>query len=246
MRVQKDSFLLNVPVAHRGLHDISKGIPENSYKAFDEAMTAGYAIETDIRFTADGKIVLFHDDELSRLTDGNGKVYDKTYRELSALGLKGTTERIPLFSEFLEHVGGKVPLLIEIKDQPERSDLVKEAAALLKSYRGEYALQAFNPFYLLQMKKYAPDALRGQLGCFYGKFSLKSYIIKNMNLNFMTNPDFISYSISDLPFPKAKRKDTVLLGWTVRSEDAYAHVKDLVDNVIFENIRPPIKHKTDA
>ena len=163
MRVQKDSFLLNVPVAHRGLHDISKGIPENSYKAFDEAMTAGYAIETDIRFTADGKIVLFHDDELSRLTDGNGKVYDKTYRELSALGLKGTTERIPLFSEFLEHVGGKVPLLIEIKDQPERSELVKEAAALLKSYRGEYALQAFNPFYLLQMKKYAPDALRGQL-----------------------------------------------------------------------------------
>lgn len=239
MRISEDSFLLTTPIAHRGLHDAAAGVPENSYAAFSRAVSGGYAIEIDVHFSADRQIVVFHDDSLLRMTGEDAAVAEKTAKELSALRLGGTQERIPLFAEFLEYIGGKAPLLIEIKDQSGRKGLTEQTVRLLSRYKGEYALQSFNPLYLLEMKKYAPSVLRGQLACSYEKFTPKRYVVKNMNLNPLTKPDFISYCTEDLPFRKARRKETALLAWTVRTQDEYERIKGIADNVIFENIRPP-------
>ena len=153
MRIPENSFLRTTPIAHRGLHDIKKGIPENSYAAYQAAIDKNYAIEMDVRFSKYGKLVVFHDDTLDRITEAKGPAISKTRNELLELHLQGTQQKIPVFEEFLEFVGGKAPILIELKNVPERKDLVRATLAALKNYKGEFALQSFQPKYVYQMKK---------------------------------------------------------------------------------------------
>lgn len=245
MRNLQNTFLNKTPIAHRGLHDISKMIPENSYLAYQAAIDNGYAIEIDVRFSNDGKVVIFHDDDLDRLTQGSGAVYNKTYEELLKLDLQGTNEKIPLFSEFLKFIDGRVPLLIELKNIPQRKDLVAKTLEILKDYKGEFALQSFNPLYMYQVKKKAPHIIRGQLAYLAPKENMKSgfqrWICRKMPLHFLVKPDFISYFSGNLPNDKIKKKAPLLLCWTVRDEIEYDRIKDYVDNVIFENISPEKK-----
>lgn len=242
MKIPENSFLRTTPIAHRGLHDIAQGIPENSYAAYETAIARGYAIEIDVRFSNDGKLVVFHDDILDRLTEEKGKVFSKTWKQLQQLHLQGTKEKIPLFSELLNTINGRTPLLIELKDVPEQKGLVQSTLKMLKDYRGEYALQSFNPKYVYQIKKIAPKVIRGQLAFIPAKNDtmppLQKWALKNMPFHFLTQPDFISFNIADLPYKKAKKKNTLLLGWTVRTEKEYLRVKSCIDNVIFENISP--------
>src|SRR5690606_13589867 len=104
---------LNMPIAHRGLH--GPGMPENSMAAFRAAIAAGYGIECDIQRTADGTALVFHDDDLPRLTGAEGPVGAKGMDDLSQLRLLGTSEPIPTLADLLAEVAGRVPLLIEIK-----------------------------------------------------------------------------------------------------------------------------------
>lgn len=242
MRIPENSFLRTTPIAHRGLHDIKRRIPENSYAAYDAAIAENYAIEIDVRFTKDGRLIVFHDDVLDRLTEGKGAPIEKTYEQLQELHLQGTEQKIPDFSEMLEYIDGRAPLLIELKNVPERGDLVEKTLQVLKGYKGEFALQSFNPKYVYQMRKQAPDILRGQLACFPSPEdrlpAVQRWAVKNMPLHFLAKPDFISYNIANLPFKKAKKKDVLLIGWTARTNEEYLRVKDYTDNIIFEYIRP--------
>ncbi len=101
MRIPENSFLRTTPIAHRGLHDIKKGIPENSYAAYQAAIDKNYAIEMDVRFSKDGKLVVFHDDTLDRTTEAKGPAISKTRNELLELHLQDTQQKIPVFEEFL-------------------------------------------------------------------------------------------------------------------------------------------------
>ncbi len=168
----RESFLYTTPIAHRGLH---KTVPENSLPAFALAIEAGYAIETDVRFTKDGRIVVFHDANLKRVVGVDKNVIDLTFDELQTYTLEGTEEKIPSFEEFLSFVDGRTPLLIELKDVPGRNDLPERVIETLKPYKGEYALQSFNPFYVNKFRKLAPDVLRGQLSVGFTKKVLDNY-----------------------------------------------------------------------
>ena len=74
-------FLKKGIIAHRGIFDNRK-VPENSIKAFKNALNKGYAIELDIRLTKDNKIVVFHDDVLGRMTKKKGNIKNLTFEEL--------------------------------------------------------------------------------------------------------------------------------------------------------------------
>lgn len=148
-------------IAHRGLHDCDA--PENSLKAFENAVNKGVAAELDVRLTKDGRIVVFHDSDLNRMCSADVRVSDMTYEQLSTFRLKDSDEKIPLLSEVLRLVNGRVPLLIEIKDGAPIWTLEKRLCHLLKSYKGEYAVESFNPFSLLWFRLFAPDVFRGQL-----------------------------------------------------------------------------------
>ena len=149
--------------AHRGLHSEDQSIPENSLKAFDLAAEAGYGMELDVQLSKDGQVVVFHDDALDRACGVAARVDELEYDELRKLPLFGTTERIPLFSEVLSLVGGRTPLIVELKNGPRNDELCEKTWALLRPYPGAYCIESFNPLIVAWFRFHAPTVLRGQL-----------------------------------------------------------------------------------
>ncbi len=243
MRQKKQ--LWSVPTAHRGLH--GDGVPENSLAAFSQAIEKGYAIETDVHITKDKKLVLFHDDCLFRMTGDKRKICDCGFCDLQALRLSGTEERIPLLSQLLELCGGRVPVLLEIKNEPEADTKVflEEISAAFSGYSGEYAVQSFQPMYVKRYKKLCPLVPCGLLTLsdpnpkiFFPPFAhLKRHIVANMSLNFWVKPDFLSFEFHS-PAKKAQKFKGAKFCWTIRSEADEERAKKWTDRIIFENFLP--------
>src|ERR671916_236 len=141
MKRDRHRWLTARPIAHRGLHDLRRGRPENSVAAFEAAVEASYAIECDLHLSSDGVPVVFHDDDLQRLTGTAGCVRDRTAAELGDLRLAGTPEWIPTLQELLELANGRVPLVLELKHFAGRdAGFAWAVAELLKHYDGPVAL----------------------------------------------------------------------------------------------------------
>ena len=237
------SLLVEMPIAHRGLHD--KNTPENSLAAFSKAIEKGFAIELDVQLLADETVVVFHDNSLSRMTGNDGYIKFLNKNDLKVLKLKGTKEHIPTFEEVLKLVDGRTPLLIEIKNTQKVGKLEQKVIDLLKNYNGEFAVQSFNPFSLQYFKNHAPNILRGQLsGSFKGEKLawFKKILLKRLAFNKnVSHPNFISYEYTALPNRYVKKyKDIPLLAWTLRSKEEYLKVVKYCDNIIFENFVPEI------
>lgn len=222
-------------ISHRGIHD-NKEIYENSLEAIKLAKEKDYIIEIDIHLTKDNKIVVFHDYNTKRITKKDMIIEKSYYQDLDNQDII----HIPLLEEVLNEIKGKVPLLIEIKQPNKVGHLEKELMKILKDYEGEYAIQSFNPLVLLWLKKNYPKVTRGQLSYQYKNKkmpSLEKLILKNMYLNFLTKPRFISYKYNELPINKIKKyqkKNIKVIGWTITSQKEYnKYIKDY-DNLICE------------
>ena len=228
--------------AHRGLHGEPNVIPENSMAAFHRAVTRGYGIEMDVRLTADGQAVLFHDDDLERLCGCTGTVETYTYKQLQLFPLHGSEEKIPLLKDVLQMVGGRVPLLIEIKTNGLDLSVCEETARLLDAYEGDYCIESFHPYVLYWFRRHRPLVPRGQLATDfikdYPKVSLIQRILMQPLLtNLLSKPNFISFSHvhKNLPSFRFWKKNRTTFGWTFRSaEDVRACEKDF-DYFIVEN-----------
>lgn len=234
-------WLVEKPFAHRGLHHAGKGIPENSLSAFRGAIKQGVGIEMDVRATADGEAVVFHDDSLERLTGANGAVSTST-----ALGLKGHRligkhdDSIETLSSVLSVIRGRTPVLVEMKDCGEQNiRLCIAVRRALEGYSGPLAIMSFNPEIPAWFAKTAPKVIRGLVttdkGETYGLFG-KTRFGHNRNQR-KAKAQFIAHDLRCLPssFVRDARKAGMpTLSWTVRSEADNAHARDNVDNVIFE------------
>lgn len=235
------------PIAHRGLH--SNTLPENSLGALRAAIEAGFPVETDVRITKDGVLVIFHDETLLRMTGDKRRVRDCTLCELRALRLMGSGEKIPLLSEYLETLSGRTPLLLEIKNEPHfnKTEFAGRISAAFSGYCGKYAVQSFNPFYLAEYRKLRPEIPCGVLACanstkqdFGGSlfWRIKAHAVKHMSFNKKVKPDFISYCVSDYPQKETERFEGLKLAWTVRNSEDEAYARKYADNIIFENYLP--------
>ena len=228
--------------AHRGLHDATRA--ENSLSAFKAAVEAGYAIELDVRLSSDGELVVFHDDTLERVTDKEGRVDERSAKELSEIHLMGTNDTIPTFAEVLSVVDGRVPLLVEIKEDAMKYGVTEKTAEMLRTYKGEFIVESFNPLALSLFKKLMPDTLRGVLSQNF--LSQKKYrkpmyfLLENLLLNVACRPDFIAFNHTDhkncaLRLTK-KLFRTTTVAWTIRSkEEEEKAYKNGFSTVIFEN-----------
>ena len=237
-------LMQNMYIAHRGLHSVYEDTPENSIPAFKKAIEHGLAIETDIHITADGEIVIFHDDTLNRMCGVDGVIEEKTLAELKALRLGDTEHTIPTFEEFLKLVGGRVPLLIEFKTKSLKTctPLCEKADKLLSQYNGKYFVQSFFPFVPRWYKKNRKEICRGQLSS--GYFEDKGIHMKALSyllFNFLARPDFVAY---EYKFEKNFfRRLCVFLGahsagWTFRSQSDVNRLEKQFSTKIFEGFIP--------
>ena len=233
------NFLKNNLIAHRGLHN--KDIPENSMLSFTKAIDNNYIIELDVHLLKDGNVVVFHDDNLKRMTGIDKKIKNTTYEEIKDLLLINSNEHIPLLIEILNLVRGRVPLLIELKYDTKIGLLEDKVIDILKNYQGLYAIQSFNPLSLIYIKKKCPEIPRGILVSKFKKEKLgilKKIILRNMLLNFIIKPDFISVNYNYLSNKKVQKykNSKLILTWTIRNKEEIDKYASLCDNFIVENI----------
>ncbi len=244
---EKKAPFLRRNFAHRGLYEEDQSVPENSMTAFRLACEAGYGIEMDIQLTKDGRVVVFHDDELNRACMPEEKeplrVDSFTWEELSLLRLFGTDEKIPLFTDVLELVAGRVPLIVELKTSSRRAELCESAVNILSTYEGPFCVESFDPRIVAWFRFHAPDIIRGQLAeqpplyVTDEKMSKAGGVFLGNTLgNFAARPHFIAYRLG--PKPNAVRIAELLgamkFGWTSHAPEN----ENVCDAVIFEHYRP--------
>lgn len=150
-------------IAHRGLFDNDTNAVENSIAAFRRAVIAGYGIELDVQLTADNKLVVFHDKSLLRMCGVEIQPSETSYEELKQYSLLKSNEKIPLFSEVLAVVAGRVPMIIEIKPEGNPARTAEALARSMENYQGDYCIESFHPQALRWYRKNRPEVLRGQL-----------------------------------------------------------------------------------
>lgn len=228
--------------AHRGLH--GERVPENSLRAFALACEQGRGIELDVQLSRDGRVMVFHDYSLKRMTGVDQKLRELTAAELQGLSLKGTDQTIPTFAEALALVDGRVPLLVELKGENLNTTLCKAVAEHLSAYRGAFCIESFNPLLVRGMKKCLPEVYGGLLYTNVcrdkKKYSLLNVAVSCMLLNCLAGPNFIAYNQLDrgsLPVKLAAglyRAPRFV--WTARSDEDYQRAHDLGEHPIFENL----------
>lgn len=234
-------WLFGTPVAHRGLHDDK--FPENSMPAFRAAIEHGFNIEIDVHLSADGHIVVFHDDNLKRVCGVDKKIAKCTLAELRTMRLKGTEYTIPTFDEFLALVDGKVGILCEIKGlNPYDNRISAAVCERIKTYKGNIALQSFNYGAVRYCRRHS-DKASGQLCTWRNpKATERSHLTDFMGKLWIiriSKPHFIAYDVRDLadnPYTERARKTLPLITWTVNSAEKLALARKCADNIIFEDI----------
>lgn len=227
--------------AHRGLH--GNGIPENSLVAFEAACQRGVGIELDVQLSRDGEVMVFHDYTLIRMTGADGKVCDLNACELQTLSLDGTEQRIPTFVQVLELVGGRVPILVELKGESFDTSLCEKVAVLLSAYEGDYCIESFNPLLIKEIKKKLPSAFCGLLYTNVcrdkKKTSMLNLLLTWMALNCLAKPNFIAYNQEErhsLPVRlTTKLYRAPKFVWTVRTDAEMSRAKQEGECPIFEH-----------
>jgi len=240
------------PFAHRGLH--SEGKAENSLAAIRAALDAEYAIEIDVQPSSDGEAMVFHDYELERLTGEVGRIDQRTASDLSQIPLSGGGGGILTLPKALEIIGGRVPLLIEIKDQSEsfvRTDgalerrvceIVKEAGCV-----DSCAIMSFNPFSAEHVRDTLPDIARGVVSYDY-LHEHDAGVAADYRANLAalrwfeeTGADFVSYGAASLPTPRTdalREAGVPVFCWTIRSPAQAAEALKHCDQITFEGYLP--------
>lgn len=236
-RLSKDFWLFNRPTAHRGLWD--EKLPENSLDAFEQACIYNYPIEMDVQMSSDGYLMVFHDDNLKRMTGLDADIRDTDYITLKSLRLKNTDCQIPDFDEFLRFINGRVPLVIEVKQQ-KYSGIEQKIVAKLKNYCGDFVVQSFDPFLMTKIKELEPSIIRGILGSDKknNRGWKTDFALKWLPLNRKVKPDFINYNVEGLPICRLKSNGLPIICWTVRDSVAKEKAEKYALGYVFENIRP--------
>jgi glycerophosphoryl diester phosphodiesterase len=238
------------PVAHRGLHDISRGIVENMPASAQAAIAGNFGIECDIQLSADGEAMVHHDDELGRLTEGSGALLSKTAAELKAVRFKDTSERMMTLTDLCDLVAGRVPLVIEVKSHFDGDrKLVKRMAEVLSTYKGPAVGMSFDPDQVVALREIIPSRPHGIVA--EHDYTAEDWPdaspqqrreMTHLRHFFRSRPDFVAYWVNELPSLAPWLARNVfrcpLLTWTVRTADQRARAARYADQMIFEGFVP--------
>ncbi|MGH6815618.1 MAG: glycerophosphodiester phosphodiesterase family protein [Hyphomicrobiaceae bacterium] len=249
-KLDRDVFVR--AIAHRGLHDASRKIVENTAPAFAAAIAKGYGIECDLRPAADGTPFVFHDAVLERLVDDVGLLGERTPSEIRRLRYRDGGTGILTFADFLDLANGRVPVLIEIKSewQPPEPNFMDAVGQAASAYKGPLALMSFDPAVMSAMRRLAPDIPRGIVsGDYCGDGWWRDRIdparaerLCHLLESGPAAPAFFAYHVGSLPTPVTRfvreAMGLPLFAWTVRSEADRKRAATWADAPIFEGFEP--------
>lgn len=239
------------PIAHRGLHDRGANRFENTVSAALAAIDRGYAIECDVQRSADGEAVVFHDATLDRLTTARGPVGLLSAAALAALPVGTSTDGIVSLATFLAAIGGRVPLICEIKSAFDGDvRLADRVAAIVLAYDGPLALKSFDPMVIRHFRQ------SGEMSVPLGIVAEARYddpewaALDAMDRRRMaalvhlpeTEPAFLSYAVDDLPHAATTLFRHALgrpvMAWTVRTSEQRDRAVQWTDQIVFEGFTP--------
>ena len=253
MSLNAPRWLIEAPVAHRGLHDERKGLVENTLAAAGAAAARAISVECDVQLSADGEAMVFHDESLERLTQASGELSALTAREIADVAFRHCSERIPTLGQLFDRIGGRVPLICELKSRFNGDmRLARRAAQLAAAYGGPLALKSFDPAVIAHLRAMpTPPGSPGQ-SCPLGivaqaRFEREEWRAlsghqRSVCANFLhlaeTRPDFLSWSVDDLPHPMpfllGRLASMPVMAWTVRTQAQKQVAERWADQIIFE------------
>ncbi|TAJ27023.1 glycerophosphodiester phosphodiesterase family protein [Bosea sp. (in: a-proteobacteria)] len=244
-------WLVASPIAHRGLHGLTPGVIENSGSAARAAIEGGFGIECDVQLTADGEAVVFHDFVLDRLTAETGPVAAKTAAELGRITLKGSGDSVLTLAAFLDLIGGRVPLVVEIKSRFDGDlALTRRTAEIIAARGGQpIVIKSFDPAVLTALREIAPQVPRGivamnayDYGDYDGLSAERKHALANLLHFTESQPDFLSWKVTDLdsaaPYLCRNVVGMPLMSWTVRTPEQRDTAARLADQMVFEGFHP--------
>ncbi|MBI3700315.1 MAG: glycerophosphodiester phosphodiesterase [Afipia sp.] len=250
MFARAPAWLTARPIAHRGLHDRSRGLVENMPSSIDAAVARNFGIEVDLQLSGDDEAMVHHDHQLGRLTEGSGDLLTKTAAELKSVPFKDTTDRMMTLGDLCDRVAGRVPLVLEVKSRFNRDrKLVTRMAEILGGYAGPAVAMSFDPDQVLAIRDLMPRIPRGVVAERYYKEDewqrLPPDIVHRMiglRHAFQTRPHFIAYWVNELPAPAPWIARNIfgcsLLTWTVRTPEQRDRASQYADQMIFEGFVP--------
>jgi glycerophosphoryl diester phosphodiesterase len=251
--VNAPSWLIERPIAHRGLHDGANGVIENTLRAAEAAIAGGFAIECDIQLSADGEAIVFHDETLDRLTDVTGPLSALSAVEIAKLRVKGSGEPPPSFAAFLNAVAGRTPIICELKSRFDGDwRIADRAAALAATYRGPLAFKSFDPDLVAYLRLRRPHMRAPRGPCPIGIVAEASYdgpdwafLSAKQKRDWtdfdhydLARPDFLSWNVDDLPhripFLVKELTGAPIMVWTVRAAEQRDAAHQWADQIVFE------------
>ena len=242
------SFLQGYDYAHRGLWNTNEpgaeNRPENSLAGFRAAVEKGYGIELDVHLTADGHLVVHHDDSLKRLTGVDIVIGRSTLAQIRGCHLPNG-EPVPTFDEMLAVVDGRVPLVVEVKAEGNADALSQAVYQRMQRYDGPWCMESFDPWAVRWFRNNAPEVIRGQLAFNHAgkgktwKLWWRNIGIASMLQNFWARPDFMALDHKTekpwcLPTLLLRWMKPWYVAWTVRSQADMDALRSRYDLQIFE------------
>ena len=250
MSVHAPGWLTARPIAHRGLHDRAGGVVENSLAAARAAAARGYAIECDVQISRDGEAIVFHDDTLERLTQAQGRIDARDAAELARLPYRDGKGAPPTLAALLAEVGGRVPVIVEIKSRFDgETRLADRAAAVAASHAGPVALKSFDPRVIARLRAAGCALPLGIVAEAHYDHPEWSQLPADARRDLAalshfpdTRPDFLSWSVGDLPHAAVTLFRFGLarpvMTWTVRTAQQRACAAREADQMVFEGFTP--------
>ena len=213
--------------AHRGFH-CGSAFPENSFIAFAAALEFGAGIECDLRLTADNRVVVFHDADAMRICGSPVRIAQSTWSDLSRLRVG--EQPMPTLEGLLALVGGRVPLLLEVKVESDIWRWVPALEPLLSRDDGAFAVMSFDPRLARLMKTNLPRVRRGLVV----RDSWSS--LKRRTAMWLADPQFLAVDRAALGkewVARARRRIPVY-SWTIGSAEERAQAAVHADALIWE------------
>jgi glycerophosphoryl diester phosphodiesterase len=202
-------------IGHRGVMGVA---PENTLRSFVAAQEAGLdVIELDLHLSKDGALVVMHDAEVDRTTDGTGAIADKTLAELRALDAGGG-ERVPVFEEVLDAV--RAPLQAEIKDVQAARRLAEVMNARDLAARVE--VSSFHDEAIAEIARLVPGVRTALVASRYDTGVVDRAVAAGASTLCL---DIRRLTLEIVE--RARKADLAVLGWVVNTQDHLRLVRAL-------------------